>query len=246
MWLLSSFPRCGEATVVLQYPPGPARPYVAPGEGSDPERSRREASRRARSALRRFCTHHRCDRLATLTFADEPTQADGWREVERFRKRLERALGKRIPMAVALDFGDERGRLHFHVALPRYVDVAVLQRAWGLGFVDVRKIKAKGEGKREQCRRAASYLASYVAEETDRREAGRHRYSLTRGMEPEPRRTRYRDFGEAIDAALGLGLVVVWSSAGDPDWVAPPVYVLREAGGGDSPWISANTAGGSF
>lgn len=202
---------------------------MAPGEASDPSRSRREASRRARSALRRFCTRHQCDRLWTLTFAIEPEgQAAAWGAVENFRKRLEKAIGQRIPVAIALDFGEQFGRVHFHMALPRYVVKGVIEQAWGLGFVDARRIKAKSDGKREQARMAAAYLASYVSEESDLRELGRHRYSLTRGLEPVARRSVFGTLAEAIGSAAGLE--VVWVSSDSPEWCGPPVYVLMDVG----------------
>lgn len=233
-WQTSIYEGCGEATVSLRYhEPQGFREYVAPGEGRDPERSHREAARRARAALRRFCTAHGCSRLWTLTFATEPDdQAEAWREVERFRKRLERALGQRVPLAVALDFGEEGGRLHFHMALPRYVAKAVVERAWGLGFVDARNIKAKGDGKRTQCRKAAAYLASYVAADSDRRDAGRHRYSLTRGMEPPVRRLLFNERAAALGAAMREGFDLVWHSGLAADWLGPPVFVLMDPDGG--------------
>ena len=69
-------------------------------------------------------------------------------------------------MVVVPEWGTKTKRPHLQFAIGRYVPKDVLERLWGLGYVDIRARRPtpNGErmGAREQARRAAAYVSKYV------------------------------------------------------------------------------------
>lgn len=63
-WRLSLYPDAAEAGGCFYRPPSGRK-----SKGSDPERAKTEAARRARSKVRRYCAANRLNRLGTLTYA---------------------------------------------------------------------------------------------------------------------------------------------------------------------------------
>ncbi|MFW3169176.1 rolling circle replication-associated protein [Geodermatophilus sp. CPCC 206100] len=63
--------------------------------GGDPDRSRKEAARRAARMVRRYCAHNRLNRLGTLTYrgtgCHDPSQLR--RDVAQFFRTLRDLLG---------------------------------------------------------------------------------------------------------------------------------------------------------
>lgn len=231
-WLVTRWEGCGEASILGVSPgSGADREYVPPGEASDPDRARAVSARRSASAVRRYCTLHRLDRLWTLTFATEPDSwEEAWPMVERFRRRLEDSLGQRLPMVIVPEEGERNGRRHFHVALGQYVPKAVVAAAWGCGFVDGRRMaKRRKEGGRSLARRVASYVAGYISKEKATG-FGKRCYSVTKGMQPVRSSHRFVHLADAFGLVLG-GMsqsVNVWSSADCPDWDGPVVYLILD------------------
>ena len=66
-WTFNLYPDAGEGGGCFVRPIRPL-PRVGP---PNPGRARREAARRARAKLRRYCAANRLNRLATLTYAGE-------------------------------------------------------------------------------------------------------------------------------------------------------------------------------
>lgn len=173
------------------------------------------------------------DRLLSLTFNDDhlpDDRAGVWVCVEDFRRRMHDHYGERIPMVVTIERGKENNRLHVHIAYGRFLDANVIAALWGRGFVDLRKIKVSGEGKRAGCRRAAQYVAKYVTkDDLDDRELNQRRYSVTVGFKPRRSSQRVESFLAGLDlAAVTCGGEVEfrWDSSEDPDWCGPPVHVV--------------------
>jgi hypothetical protein len=214
------------------------RPFVPAGKGSDPERSAYVASRRAASAMRRYCVRHRLDRQWDLTYRPEDLpddEAGVWRDIAAFRRRVYDHFGRTVPLLFVVQHGDRTGRLHAHAGAPEYIDQRVLERLWGHGWASVeRKKVADGRklGARARARRTAGYLAHYVSKE-GRLAPGTHRYSTTRATEPGRTVRRFRTFELACRWAAGVleadGAVAVlaWSSADVEDWRAPPVWLIQ-------------------
>jgi hypothetical protein len=242
---VSCFPTCGEATISrgVAEPSSVqlARAIGKRGEALDPEASERSSLARTRRQVRRWCTHHRATRLATLTFATEPADLDaGWLAIEQFRRRLDDA-GIAQPLIVP-EWGSQNGRLHFHAALPKYVPKEQLAKLWGHGFVDVRRLRPRGgpgrpaQSARSMARICAGYVAGYVSKGAGgaSTHAGpgmnRRRYSIPKATVPQP--VRFSCIGDLFDAwtevqaMCGHRLEQVWSSASDDQWRGPPTLLL--------------------
>lgn len=238
-WQVTVYESAGEIVgswIPDRRPPDQSRnvPYDGP---VDPERSRSEAARRAKTAIRRYVTTHRLSRIITLTYAPDHLPEDlegGWRHIEDFRRQVGEHFG---PMLIVPEWGEENGRLHWHVLVNKFMRKAQVAKAWGLGFVDVRRIQStkKRGGQRAAARTAAAYAGKYVSKTFDEGQEGRKRhgkrYSTTRGTQPVPGRWRYSTAGEASSAAVeyagGLHrLTATWSSDEVEDWAGPPVWLM--------------------
>lgn len=241
------FERAGEATATLGWKPGgdpdgggdPAggalhaaghhgadiHPEAATASTPDP---RTDHDRRAGGRLRRYASENGCDRLVTLTYAE---QTDDLRRVMADTSRFLRRLRERHP-AIAYVRVFERhasGNLHVHLAVNRWVAKTELAALWGHGFVDVRRKLAGKTGTRpgrEAARRAARYLSKYVVKDPVRLPGG-HRYEVRQGCQPGQRIV----WVDGLDPAAALAQVLDslgaeptyrWTSAGSPDWLAPP------------------------
>jgi hypothetical protein len=182
------------------------------GAARDPERSAREAGRRASVKVRRYCAANGLSRLWTLTFAEGCWDLDEfWQAVNGFVRRMREHLGGEFPYVVVPEDHVEHG-LHAHVAVGVFVEARcvmpakgqrhdperhcsaagcvaacgnTLRRLWGHGFTDARKVRSK-RGGREASRLCARYVAKYVAKGIDEgREFNRRRYSVAKGFQPE-------------------------------------------------------------
>lgn len=242
---VSVHPDAGEACVIVGHVdpryPLRRRPGIR-GEAGDPARSAQSAAARRRTKVRRWCRAHRATRLATLTFAVEPTLDDGWKAVEALRKRL-RAAGF-DQLLVVPEYGEKNGRLHFHAALGRYVPKRLLEECWGKGFVEVRMLKPSTKrhttSQREQAGIVAGYLSSYLTDEPGEAAGGaeapravgfnRRRYSISKGTVPEV--VRFVSFGlyeawSETQRLCGHTMHEVWRSPTDDDsWRGPPLLLL--------------------
>lgn len=127
-------------------------------------RSEQEAARRAASTLRRWCVQNVADRGLTLTYAPEHATEDmatAWADVNAMRRRL-REHGHDCILIVPERH--KSGVIHFHGAIPGWLDHKLLEACWGKGFVLIKRPKSKrSRSKRERCRMLASYLSKYLS-----------------------------------------------------------------------------------
>jgi hypothetical protein len=201
------------------------------------QRSVTEAVRRARTAVRRYCAANGLDRLGTLTYRgvgchDElRLRAD----VGAFFRTLRSELGG-PPFAYlwTAEWHPGGHGLHAHFAVGRYVDKALIGRAWDRGFVEIRRLNEGLEyaSALAKARVAAAYLGKYVAKSFERR-SGLHRYEVAQGFQPR----RLRFFAETIELALQFcvelhrGAVPHFSMSDDWDgWQGPPTVWMQWAG----------------
>jgi hypothetical protein len=227
-----------EASVVLVGTPKERDPDHVPEH--DPERSAKEADRRARAEMRRYCVANRLNKLWSLTYAEEPDDwATVWEHVEAFRKRLWAHLGRRIPMVVVIEEGSRNGRLHVHLAVHEWLDWADVVNLWGHGYCFVQKIEAKKNERTtlsasDQARIVASYLSGYLianakkAHAQDGRSAHGKRFSTTRGFSPGCERVRVETLDQALSLVyrtMGPTPSYLWSSSTLDEWDGPPVWV---------------------
>jgi hypothetical protein len=198
----------------------------------DPDRSRREAARRARGRLRRYCAANRLNRLVTLTYAPpfctDPLRVRGDAGV--FVRNLREGLGgKPLPYAWVPEFHGDGERFHLHLAVGRYIKRSLIEDAWGHGWVHIKLLGdlPVGSGRLEEARRAAGYLSKYVAKSfTDDRIPGRHRYDVGQGFQPMQMqvwgRSRIDVLRQASDLLGKRSPDRVWSSDEHEGWKGPP------------------------
>jgi len=154
--------------------------------------------------VRRYCAANRLDRLATLTYRgagchDEiALRAD----VGDFFRQLRRTTGNDPFAYVWVPEWHPGGHgLHAHFAVDRYVDKGLVERAWGRGFVEIRRINAdlKYASSLAKSRVAAAYLGKYVAKAFEV-SSGLHRYEVAQGFQPKV----WRFFALTMEDALRL------------------------------------------
>jgi len=250
---VSVTPAAGEATVQVGHTdPTKTRPRVNHrGTASDPARAQRVAHSRRAKRIRQWCVAHDAARLATFTFAVEPSLDDGWQAVDGLRRRL-KAAG--LPVLIVVQWGTEGGRLHFHGAVPRFIPKEQLEAMWPHGWVDIKYLRAKPSNarttptKRDNARVCAGYVAGYLTkaqgeapgercaaadpvEPPDVDLFNRRRYSIPTGTVPETIRFVSLGLFEALSRArelCGHDLDLVWFSSDEtPDWRGPPTSSWR-------------------
>lgn len=226
------YPEAGEASVVLGRWPT-TRERLDRETVANPERSRREAERRARTRVRRYCAANRLTRLWTLTYAKQTADREQVvADVQAFIRRLRAALGDKSFAYVVVLERHESGCFHVHMPLGFYYPKEAMRKVWKHGHVDARKIKAKAElGGRGAARRAASYVAKYIGKTFDEDDAGKHRYEVGQDHQPTAVKARFATMAEGrklVDTVMlsgGDSIVHVWRSREDPYWAGPPVDV---------------------
>ena len=127
--------------------------------------------------------------------------------------------------------------LHAHFAVGRFVPRGLIERSWGNGFVHIKLLDGLpvGSGALGEARLAARYLARYVGRDVqdERRLAGLHRYEVAQGFQPEKVELSGESDVAVIEQAselMGAQPEVVWRSAEQEGWRAPPAYWCAWAG----------------
>lgn len=240
-WSLSLYPSAGEGGGCFVSLRQPERSFVPRGAARDPARSVEQAGRRARSRLRRYCAANRLNRLGTLTYA-----GDGCHDTQKVRadigtffRALRGGLGGEPLAYVWVPEWHKTGHgLHVHFAVGRFVARALIDEAWGHGFVHIKLLGGlpAGSGPVEEARKAAGYLSKYVAKTfTDpaARVMDLHRYDVAQGFQPERRQLFGRSPQAVLDQAsdlLGSRPATVWTSAQAERWDGPPAIWAQWAG----------------
>jgi hypothetical protein len=229
-WTLSLYPEAAEAGGCFR--PQLQRPRVG-GGGSDPERSRSEAARRAGAKLRRYCAANQLNRLGTLTYGGGGC-FDHRQLVEdagQFFRGLRRELGgKALPYAWVPEWHPGGHGLHLHFAVGRYIKQQLIREVWGRGLVHIKLLRdlPVGSGPVEEGRLAARYLAKYVSKAVgDERLPRRHRYEVAQGFQPEAVQLVGRSDDAVIAQAserMGAAPSIVWRSSESEGWRGPPAY----------------------
>ncbi|MCF6509723.1 hypothetical protein E9549_20340 [Blastococcus sp. MG754426] len=229
-WFVTLYPGAGEVGGSFRYSVPVQR---SPG-GGDPERSKEEAARRAARKVRRYCAHNRLNRLGTLTYRGSGCHDPRLlrRDLSEFFRVLRKLLGGTpfaylwVPEWHKTDHG-----LHVHFAVGRFVARGLIERAWGHGFVHIKRLSAPSGSTaaglaRDEARIAARYLSKYVRKGFDaRRIPGLHRYEVAQRFQPETVRLRGRTFEDVMAqaaAAMGGDPDEVWTSDQSLAWQGPP------------------------
>lgn len=115
--------------------------------------------------------------FCTLTYNDAHLPANNSLSVEdiqKFMKRLRKNTGKKIRYFLGGEYGDENKRPHYHVIFFGLgkEDIAEIERAWYLGFVNVGDVTFD----------SAAYVAGYTLKKLSGNQAS---YYVERGIKPE-------------------------------------------------------------
>jgi hypothetical protein len=111
-----------------------------------------------------------------------------------------------------------------------YVMKEDLSALWGLGFVDVRKIRSSQGGK-DAARSAARYVAKYLSKDQDggERPSGAHAYEVTQGTQPMAFRLSGLGYGGVFSGLASLlpgPITYQWQSDSSDGWLGPPTAFL--------------------
>ncbi|MFI2754083.1 hypothetical protein ACGIF2_11670 [Cellulomonas sp. P22] len=168
------------------------REYVAAVKAKDPDRAAAEAGRRARTALRRYCSTNRLNRLGMLTYAGYGChdQVQVRADVGEFFRALRvRNGGRPFPYVWVPEWHTTGHGPHVHFAVGQFVPQRVIRETWGHGFVSIELIGdlPVGSGALAESRKAAACLSKYVTKaftETTDRLPGRRLYDLAQEFKP--------------------------------------------------------------
>ncbi|GJI96185.1 bacteriophage-like protein [Duganella caerulea] len=171
---------------------GPAMTRVRAkrGESENREASEELAGRRAKQKVRDCCKAISADRMVTLTYREN--MMDRETALKHF-KAFCRKLGKHKQFHyVAVIEEQQRGALHFHIAVTGRQMYALLRSIWQsvlgrgadgqqMGQVNVRDPHSFGFGVKG-AHRLAAYIAKYCGKEMACRELNQKRYFRSRGL----------------------------------------------------------------
>ncbi|NMM27834.1 MAG: hypothetical protein HHJ12_11250 [Glaciimonas sp.] len=162
------------------------------GRGGSKDRAGNDedASRRAKKNVRLCCKQIGADRMVTLTYRENMIDRD---QVLKHWKAFCRRLGKHATFHyVAVIEEQERGALHFHVAVSGRQNYYLLRSIWQsvlglgqsgeqMGQVNVRDPHRFGFGK-NGAHKLAGYIAKYCGKTMDCRDLNQKRYFRSRGI----------------------------------------------------------------
>ena len=234
-WSLTVYERAGEAGGAFVAAGVRRRSNGIRGAAADPDRARAEAARRAGGKVRRYCAANRLSRLGTLTYGP-PRCTDPLlvrAHVGEFFRALRTGLGDRpLPYVWVPELPKDGVHFHVHFAVGQYVKRALIERAWGRGFVHIKLLSdlPVGSTSWQESRRAARYVSKYVTKSVDRQDrAGLHRYDVAEGFQPRGVQLRGTSPQDVIDQArsvMGGAPAYSWSSSEALGWQGPPALWL--------------------
>jgi hypothetical protein len=171
---------------------GPARtkPRAKRGESEERLRNEEDAGQRAKQNVRDCCKAISADRMVTLTYRDNMTDREqALKDWKAFCRRLGKV--KKFHYVAVIE-EQERGALHFHVAVRGKQNYVLLRSIWQrvvglgptgekMGQVNVRDPHTLGFGVKG-AHKLAAYLAKYCGKQMDCRELNEKRYFRSRGI----------------------------------------------------------------
>jgi hypothetical protein len=212
------------------------------GESENRDKNDDDAGRRAKKQVRLCCKTIGADRMVTLTYrenmVDRERALKDWKE---FCRRLGRVKEFHY---VAVIEEQERGALHFHVAVRGRQDYVTLRSVWQrivgqdsegrqMGQVNVRDPHRFGFGNKG-AHKIASYIAKYCGKDMQSRDLNDKRYFRSRGivvLESKTWRLPCTDMLGAVQAAFAA--LYGHSLAGLQSWCnngLGVVYLATEPG----------------
>jgi hypothetical protein len=170
--------------------PAETKPRAKRGESEKRIENDEDAGRRAKQKVRDCCKAISADRMVTLTYRDNMTDRDkALKDWKAFCRRLGKVQKFHY---VAVIEEQERGALHFHVAVRGRQSYVLLRSIWQrvvglgqsgeqMGQVNVRDPHSFGFGVKG-AHRLAGYIAKYCGKQMDCRDLDQKRYFRSRGI----------------------------------------------------------------
>ena len=177
--------------------------------------------------MRRYAVANGCTRLFTFTYRE--AQRDRQRAVadwHAFTVAL-RVAGYSVPWLRALEWHPGGHGLHIHAGVGGYVPVALMERLWGHGHVDVTKVRTR-RGGREDSRMAAVYLSKYAGKAAVA-DPGEHSYEVAQGYQVGVAEIEHRTLDVLISAVvrrMNGPPTYEWDSGDDSEWRGPPARYM--------------------
>jgi hypothetical protein len=214
------------------------------GESESREANVKDASKRARQAVRHRCKTLGADRMITLTYRENMQDMGRLQKhFDAFRRRMGKAVGFQY---VATIEKQERGAYHVHIAVRGRLVYALVRSIWQsivgkdgqgrqMGQVNVRDPHRFGFGK-NGAHKLAGYIAKYIGKEVCDQELNKKRYWSSRGIVVPEKKYYQLPYGtteaEAYTHVLRLaveanndGMVFFSNSGLGVCWVATPPRV---------------------
>lgn len=179
------------------------------GESENRQANEDDAARRARKTVRHRCKTIGADRLVTLTYRENLTdRALALKHWAAFVRRLSKAAKFHYVAVIEVQ---QRGAIHFHVAVHGRQCYALLRSIWQavlgtdaegrqMGQVNVRDPHRFGFGVNGH-HKLASYIAKYCGKSMDVRDLNEKRYFCSKGIVvPETRSWRLTGVYDQFDA----------------------------------------------
>jgi len=143
-----------------------------PGSSPDYHEHRRENALRVKARIRRMVRRYFGVkvRMWSLTFAENITDPA---ESDRCWRIFARRLRKRFPTPyIAAREAQQRGAIHYHMLVNRYIPIAIMRELWTWGFVFASSPWSKrrqkgGNAQVVSSKRAAAYIGKYIVKGVD-------------------------------------------------------------------------------
>lgn len=160
------------------------------GESDKREANEEDAGRRAKKNVRLCCKSISADRMVTLTYRENMIdRVQALADFDSFRRRISKVKDFHY---VAVIEEQERGALHFHIAVRGRQDYVTLRAVWQrvigqdaegrqMGQVNVRDPHRFGFGNKG-AHKIASYIAKYCGKDLQCRDLNQKRYFRSRGV----------------------------------------------------------------
>lgn len=179
---------CGSYVTTIRTRPDSSMPPTPEMQ----ERSRREATRRARQRVEEIVYDFDLRLLSTFTYRSAPAgTADMFSTLAAFTRRL-RDAGLTMPRLTVPELSPG-GRWHLHMATPTYPGTELMTELWGHGQVTGPDTDRAGmDG-------ALGTMASYLTKNFDSTTKGTRRYTTSAGLRPLDHRFTAATAEEALD-----------------------------------------------
>jgi hypothetical protein len=171
------------------------------------------------------------NRLGTLTYRGAGCHDPKALRVhigEFFRDLRDLTGGQSFPYVWVPEWHKTDHGLHVHFAVGHYIRHKTIERAWGRGFVSIKRLTdlPVGSTSWNEARKAAGYLSKYVTKSFDHDLGGLHRYEVAQGFQPARQRIAGGSAADVLDQAIevmgGAIPATRWVSWEAEDWQAPP------------------------